>query len=159
MTVIYPVKEVCNFLGSVSAQQKFERMACQALGQISVTAQLCLEDKGHYILKAGEHADPKDVKRRERESERECTRDSRRAGEKESRGVGERPLALWLLFLCFFLPLGLPYVNWASQKCCLFCLRSSLWSLDLPLFYFHRLFPFLSFSHRHSGLLFPILTT
>ena len=94
------------------------------------------------------------MKRRERESERECTRDSRRAGEKESRGVGERPLALWLLFLCFFLPLGLPYVNWASQKCCLFCLRSSLWSLDLPLFYFHRLFPFLSFSHRHSGLLF-----
>ena len=28
----------------------------------------------------------------------------------------ERALALWLLFLyVFFLPLGLPYVNWASQ--------------------------------------------
>ena len=30
---------------------------------------------------------------------------------------------------------------------------------DLPLFYFHRLSPSLSFSHRHFGLLFPILPT
>ena len=30
-------------------------------------------------------------------------------------------------------------------------------ALDLPLFYFHGLFPSLSFSHRHSGLLSPIL--
>ena len=30
-------------------------------------------------------------------------------------------------------------------------------SSDLPLFYFHGLFPSLSFSHRHFGLLFPIL--
>ena len=45
----------------------------------------------------------------------------------------ERAPALWLLFLCFFLPLGLLYVNWASQKCFLFYLRSSLVSLDLPL--------------------------
>ena len=29
----------------------------------------------------------------------------------------------------------------------------------IPLFYFHWLFPSLSFSHRHSGLLFPTLTT
>ena len=79
--------------------------------------------------------------------------------ERESRREGERPPALCLLCLCFFLPLGLPYVNWASQECCLFYLRSSLWSSDLPLFYFHGLFPCLFFSHRHSGLLFPILTT
>ena len=32
-------------------------------------------------------------------------------------------------------------------------------SFDLPLFYFHGLFPSLSFSHRHFGLLLPILTT
>ena len=32
---------------------------------------------------------------------------------------------------------SLPYVNWASQEGCLFYLRSSLWSSDLPLFYFH----------------------
>ena len=50
---------------------------------------------------------------------------------------------------------------WAcsSQEGCLFHLRFSLWSLDLPLFYFCGLFPSLSFSHRHFGLLFPILTT
>ena len=46
----------------------------------------------------------------------------------------------------FFLPLGLPYVNWASRECSLFYLRSSLRSSDLPLFYFCGLFPSLSFS-------------
>ena len=72
----------------------------------------------------------------------------------------ERPLALWLLFLhVFFLPLGLPYVNWASQECCLFYLRSSLQFSDLPLFCFRGLFPSLFFNHRLSGFLFPILTT
>ena len=72
----------------------------------------------------------------------------------------ERPPTLWLLFLYVsFLPLGLPYVNWASQEHCLFYLRSSLRSSDLPLYYFRGLFPFLSFTHHHSGLLFPILAT
>ena len=45
----------------------------------------------------------------------------------------ERERALWLLFLYFSLPLGLPYANWASQECCLFYLKSSLRSSDLPL--------------------------
>ena len=62
-------------------------------------------------------------------------------------------------FIGFFLPLGLPYVNWASQECCLSHLRPSLQSSDLPLLYFRGLFPSLSFSHQHSRLLFPILTT
>ena len=54
------------------------------------------------------------------------------------------------LFICFFLlPLGLPCVNRASQGCCLFCLRSSLRSWDLPLFCF------CGHSHRHFGLPFP----
>ena len=63
-------------------------------------------------------------------------------------------------FYMFFLLLllSLPYVNWTSQEGWLFYLRSSLWSSDLPLFYFHQLFPSLSVSHRHFGLLFPILT-
>ena len=59
---------------------------------------------------------------------------------------------LFSLFLYVCLSLGLSYVNWASQECCLFYLRSSLWSSDLPLFYFHWLFSSLSTSHRHSGL-------
>jgi len=62
-------------------------------------------------------------------------------------------------YMFFLLPLGLPCVNWASQECCLFYLRSSLQPVDLPLFYFYMLFPSLFFSHHHSGLLFPILTT
>ena len=50
-------------------------------------------------------------------------------------GGRERERALWLLFLYAFSLLGLSYVTWASQACCLFYLRSSLRSLDLPLFY------------------------
>ena len=71
----------------------------------------------------------------------------------------ERESPLAPLFICFSLPLGLPYANWASQECFLFYLKSSLRSSNLPLFYFCGLFPSLSFSHRHSGLLFPIRPT
>ena len=70
----------------------------------------------------------------------------------------ERERHLAPLFICFFLLLGLPCVNWASQEGCLVYLRSSLPSSDLPLFYFNRLFPSLTFSHHHFGLLFSILT-
>ena len=91
--------------------------------QLHVTAQIYLEITEKYILEAWENASPKDVKRRE----------------------ASGPI-LAPLFICFFLfPLGLLHVNWASQECCLFYLRSSLLSLDLPLFYFHGLFPFLVF--------------
>ena len=54
------VGEVCNFIGSVSSQRNFEvtdqRYSPQtylvtALGQIGVTAQFYLENKGKYILK------------------------------------------------------------------------------------------------------------
>ena len=38
-----------------------------ALGQISVTAQFYLENKGKYILEAQAYAYPKDMKRRERD--------------------------------------------------------------------------------------------
>ena len=85
----------------------------------------------------------------------------RRERERESTHMGDRPppppppWPFGSSFYMFFPPLGLPYVNWPSQKCCLFYLRSSLWSLGLPLFYFRRVFPSLSFSHCHSGLLFP----
>ena len=60
-------------------------------------------------------------------------------------------------FMFFLLPLSLPFVNWDSQEGCLFYLRFSLRSSNLPLFYFQGLFPslFLSFSHCHSGLPFP----
>ena len=52
----------------------------------------------------------------------------------------EEKRGFWLNFgssfyMLFLLPLGMPYVNWASQECCLFYLKSLLRSLDLPLFY------------------------
>ena len=62
-------------------------------------------------------------KTRKEKRERE-TRECARAWERDS-----GPLAP--LFMCVFLPPGLPYVIWASQECCLFYLRSSLWSSDL----------------------------
>ena len=115
---------VCNFLGSVSPQQKFEVTdfsvtACVnsviALGQTSViqphvTAQFHLESKGRCILEVWGHGDPKGAKRRE----------------------APGPL-LTPPFMYSSPPLGLPCVNWASQENCLFYLRSSLWSSDLPL--------------------------
>ena len=64
------------------------------------------------------------------------------------RGERERMRALAPPFVCFFLPPGLPYANWASQECCLFYLRSSLWSSDLPLTFLFSIFagfPFLVF--------------
>ena len=106
--------------------------------QLRVAAKFYLENKGRYILEAWGHDDPKDARRRERET--------------------SSPLAPLFIYY-FLLPLGLLYVNWASQLCYLFSLRPSLWSSDLPLLYFRGLFPSLSFSHCHSGLIFPILTT
>ena len=72
----------------------------------------------------------------------------------------ESPLAP--LFICLFLPPG-------PALCKLGLVRSAVLpevltpvlgpSFDLPLFYFRGLFSSLAFSHRHFGLLFPILTT
>ena len=103
------------------------------------------------------------TRRGERKEEREHARgrESERARERErerEREGGREIPGLWLLFYMLFFPLGLPSVNWASQESYFFYLRSSLWSSDLPLFYFCGLFPSLSFSHHHSGLIFPILT-
>ena len=59
----------------------------------------------------------------------------------------EKACALAPLFICFFsLPLGLPYVNWASQECCLFYLRSALSSLDLPVTFLCSIFAGFSLS-------------
>ena len=97
------VVKMCNFLCSVSSQQKFEVMSVKALGQtvtalrqIRVTAQFYLENKRKYILEVWGHADPKDMKRRK---------------ERES------PSPLASFFICFFLlPLGLPCVNGLARR-------------------------------------------
>ena len=95
-----------------------------------------LASKGKYIFKVWGQADPKNGKRRE----------------------ASILLGFLLLYFCLLPTPTTLYVNWAIQEGCLFYLRSSLQSLDLPLFYFPRLFPSLSFSHCHFGLCFPILT-
>ena len=128
---VQPVRGVCNFLGSVLPQQKFEIMDGPVLQLSFIGKQREIHPRG---MRAGR------PKRHEETRRPRLNFDS----------------SFYMLFL---LPLSLPYVNWDSQEGCLFYLRSSLWSLDLSFFYFHRLFPSLSFSHQHFGLHFPILTT
>ena len=89
---------------------------------------------------------------REREGEREKERTH--AGEKEER---ERFGSSFYVF--FSSTWACPVQTGLSQESCLFYLKSSLWSSDLLLLYFRGLFPSLSFSHLHFGLLFPILRT
>ena len=65
---------------------------------------------------------------------------------KEKRGL--RPNFGCSFYKFFLLPRSLPYVSWASQEGCLFSLRFSLRSSDLPLFsfvLFLQAFPFLVF--------------
>ena len=109
--------------------------------QLSVTALFYLEDSRKIHLRGVRARWSKDTGRRA----------PQRAGERE------RESWLWLLYLYVYPSLGLSYVNWASQECCLFHLRSSLRSSELLLFHFCGLFPSLSCSHHHFGLLFPVL--
>ena len=55
-----------------------------------------------------------------------------------ARGREKEPFGSY--FYMFFPPLGLPYANWASWECCLFYLKSSLWSSDLPLTFLCSIF-------------------
>ena len=82
-------------------------------------------------------------------------------GEKEHTHVGERERKRFgsSFYMFFFSTWVCLTQTGLSQESCLFYLKSSLRSSDHLLFYFRGLFPCLSFSHRHSGLLFPILTT
>ena len=97
-----------------------------ALRQISVTTLFYLEDSRRIHPRSVRLCQPKDVKRRVEE----------RASLWEREGGG--PLAP--LFICFPLPLGLPYTNWASQVCCLSYLKSSLRASDLPLTFLCSIF-------------------
>ena len=107
------VMGVCNFLGSISSQQKFEAMDVKALGQTMsqhlVTAQFYLENKRKIHPWGVKACRPK---RREEKRARESGREqaSERASERETPG----PLAP--LYLFFLLPLGLPCVDWASRS-------------------------------------------
>ena len=140
------MSDECNFLGSVSSQQKFEAMDVKALGMSELSDRPCYSSRTDqcyssvlqfsFIQKIkGKYRCEGMPTQKTRRGERECMR------MRES----ETPGPLAPLFICFFFPLGLPFGNWASQECSLFYLRSSLRSSDLPLFYFCRLFSFLVF--------------
>ena len=100
------------------------QLSDRPVSQLHFTAQFHLENKGKYILEAWGHKNPK-TQREEREHPRR----------RETPGL-LAPLFICCFCFCFVPPPALPYVNWASQECCLLHLRSPLWSLDLPLFYF-----------------------
>ena len=74
-----------------------------ALKQISVTALFYLENRRRIHARGKRACRPKDMKRRA----------PQHAG---GGGWGDKESVPWLLFLyVFFLPLGLPCVNWTSQ--------------------------------------------
>ena len=74
------------------------------------------------------------TQRRKEKSAGVCGREEGREGGREREPFGSS------FYMFFFLPLGLPYVNWASQECCLFYLRSSFQSSDLPLTFLCSIF-------------------
>ena len=68
-------------------------------------------------------------------------REGERDKERMHMGEKESEKALWLLLLYVFSSTwACPVQIGLSQECCLFYLKSSLWSSDLPLFYFCGLF-------------------
>ena len=111
----------------------FRGTSVTALGQTSVTAQFYLESKGKYFLEAWGHTNPKDAKRREAPS-----------------------AILARLFIWFFSsPWACPMSIWLTRSAVGFTeVLILVVGLSFVLF---LLFPSLSFSHHHSGLLFPIL--
>ena len=119
-----------------------------ALRQISVTALFYLEDSRRIHPRSVRACQPKGLKERERRSawgrgrEREGERELTHMGEKERKRFGSSFYAFSFTWACL-MQIGL------SQERSFFYLKSSLWSSDLPCF----------FSHRHFGLLFPILPT
>ena len=67
-----------------------------------------------------------EVRERGREKGRERERVHTRERKREKKHFGSS-------FICFFLPWACPVQTGLSRECCLFYLKSSLWSSDLPL--------------------------
>ena len=115
---------VCNFLGSVFPQQRFETQ------RMSVTA--CLQLRVLFSKPRKVH--PRGV----------------RAGWSQRRGLDP---SWFLLFIHLSLAPSLPYGNWPSQGGCFSHLRFLLWSSDFLLFHFCMLFAFFVFYFFHLLLL------
>ena len=147
-------------LGSISSQQRFAVTDIKALGASQLSG-LGYSSNQCYSSILFRKLQENPSSRCEGMLTQRC--EEKRVGEHDSMWGRESKRPLAPPFICFFLPLGLPYVNWASPGM-LFVLPEVLTlvlgpSFDLLLFYFRGLFPSLSFSHCRSGLLFSILTT
>ena len=149
-------------LRSVSSQQRFGVTDIKALGvsQLSVLDRPCyscqVSNRPCYSSQTNHcYSSILFRKQQENPSSRCEGMSTQKTGREERPSARERdrPRALWLLFLSVF-PSPQACLCKLGQPGVLFYLRAS----DLPLFCFCGLFPFLSFSDRHSGL-FPILTS
>ena len=124
--------------------------------QHSVTALFYLEDSRKIHLRGVKAHQSKDTKRRAPQH----AGGRRRGPEQTHVGESQRE-RLAPPFTCF-LPPGPAVCNLGSARRAVLpeVLTPVLGPFfDLPLFYFHGLFPSLSFSQPHFGVLFPILTT
>ena len=136
--------------------------------QLRVTALFYLEDSRKIHLRGVRARQSKDTKRRapqhvggRRRGRGREMRGGRGRGTEQTH-VGE-PARERLAppFTCFLLP-GPALCKLGSARRAVLpeVLTPALGPFfDLPLFYFHGLFPSLSFSQPHFGVLFPILTT
>ena len=83
----------------------------QLLGKSVLQLHFYLEDSRRIqVLKRREL---EECMGREKEKEKERERKRKRESAHAPGGERVREKALWLLLLCFFLHLGLPYANWA----------------------------------------------
>ena len=128
-----------------------------ALRQTCVTALFYLEDSRRIHPQSLRACQPKDLKGRGwrsawgRERERKSTCTWQRKRERKRFGSS--------FYMFFFLHLSLPYANWAYPGV-LFVLPEVFTLVLGPSFVlFLWAFPSLSFSHRHFGLLVPVLPT
>ena len=139
----------CTFLGSLSRHNKdlewwsLSPRHVTALGswtsrvtalrQISVTALFYLEDSRTVHPRSVRACQPKDSKRRE-------WRTVQGGRDREWERERERKRALAPPFICFSSIWACPLQIGLSQECCLFYLKSSLWSSDLPLTFLCSIF-------------------
>ena len=128
------VTGVCNFLGSVSLQQRFET-ADQCYSSVTVQS---------FIRQVKVH--PQGV----------------RAGWPQRRGLNPTWLRLFIHFASFLLSLPVQ-IGLAKKGACSFHLKFSLQIFSALWISFCSIFvgfsPSSSFSHHHFGLFLPILTT
>ena len=132
----------CNLLSSVSSQQRFEAMDIKALGTSQLLDRPCYSSQISVTAPCYSSAFLESTS-----SRHEGMMTQRHKEERESTRARRRDLALWLLFLCFFLPPPTrPALCKLGQPGVLFVLPEVLTLVLRPSFVlFLQAFPFLVF--------------